>query len=187
MHECTRLERLVRLSVMLACLCAVLPLRAVAGDLEPPGPPSPTMRTLDSLGFDCPADKSANQTNLLYTFMTNVGGFDTGFSISNTGLDPFGTALPACPNNVCECVLNFYGGGNSIPVHTPGIPPGATHTDLVSVRVPGFTGYMIATCNFPYAHGFAFISDVGARNLAMGYLATVICGDRNSTAMGPGR
>jgi len=33
---------------------------------------------------------------------------------------------------------------------------------------------MIAVCNFQYAHGFAFISDVGARNLAMGYLALVV-------------
>jgi hypothetical protein len=33
---------------------------------------------------------------------------------------------------------------------------------------------MIAECNFQYAHGFAFISDVGARNLAMGYLAIII-------------
>ena len=33
---------------------------------------------------------------------------------------------------------------------------------------------MWAVCNFQFAHGFAFISDVGARNLAMGYLAVVI-------------
>ena len=34
---------------------------------------------------------------------------------------------------------------------------------------------MIANCNFQYAHGFAFVSDVGARNLAMGgYLALVL-------------
>ena len=39
---------------------------------------------------------------------------------------------------------------------------------------PNFQGYMFAVCNFQYAHGFAFISDVGARNLAMGYLALVI-------------
>ena len=38
----------------------------------------------------------------------------------------------------------------------------------------GFTGYMIARCNFQWAHGFAFISDIGARNLAMGYLPLVI-------------
>jgi hypothetical protein len=33
---------------------------------------------------------------------------------------------------------------------------------------------MIATCSFQFAHGFAFISDIGARNLAMGYLALII-------------
>ena len=47
---------------------------------------------------------------------------------------------------------------------------------------------MIAVCNFQYAHGFAFISDVGARNLAMGYLAVVLpdpgTGARTATPMG---
>jgi hypothetical protein len=33
---------------------------------------------------------------------------------------------------------------------------------------------MIAVCRFQYAHGFAFVSDLGARNLAMGYLALII-------------
>jgi hypothetical protein len=33
---------------------------------------------------------------------------------------------------------------------------------------------MFAQCNFQFAHGFAFISDLGARNLAMGYLALVV-------------
>jgi hypothetical protein len=46
----------------------------------------------------------------------------------------------------------------------------------------GFTGYMIAVCRFQYAHGFAFVSDLGARNLAMGYLALVIPDPTSSTA-----
>jgi hypothetical protein len=33
---------------------------------------------------------------------------------------------------------------------------------------------MIAVCNFQYAHGFAFVSDLGAQKLAMGYLAVVL-------------
>jgi len=33
---------------------------------------------------------------------------------------------------------------------------------------------MIAQCRFQYAHGFAFVSDLGARNIAMGYLALII-------------
>ena len=39
---------------------------------------------------------------------------------------------------------------------------------------PNFQGYIIAVCNFQFAHGFAFISDLGARNLAMGYLGLVL-------------
>jgi hypothetical protein len=40
---------------------------------------------------------------------------------------------------------------------------------------------MIAVCNFQYAHGFAFISDIGARNIAMGYLAVVLNDPRANT------
>jgi hypothetical protein len=36
---------------------------------------------------------------------------------------------------------------------------------------PGFQGYIIAVAQFQYCHAFAFISDVGARRLAEGYLA----------------
>ncbi|MGQ9918783.1 MAG: hypothetical protein ACUVS7_15350, partial [Bryobacteraceae bacterium] len=40
--------------------------------------------------------------------------------------------------------------------------------------VPGFTGYVIARCNFQYAHGYAFISDLGANKFAQGYIALII-------------
>jgi hypothetical protein len=52
--------------------------------------------------------------------------------------------------------------------------PGTTSATLASAIAPGFEGYIIAVCNFQLAHGFAFVSDVGARNLAMGYLALVV-------------
>jgi hypothetical protein len=39
---------------------------------------------------------------------------------------------------------------------------------------PGFEGYIIAQCAFQYAHGFAFITDVGAQKLAEGYLALIL-------------
>jgi hypothetical protein len=178
---------LLRFSVTLGLFCVAVPMRTLGGDLQPPGPPAPTMRTLDSLGFDCPTDKANNQTNLLYTYVVNVNGFDTGLTFSNTGSDPFGTVPPACPGNLCECVLNFYGSSAPMPFHTGAIAPGATYATLISTIAPGFAGYVIATCDFPYAHGFALITDVGARNLASGYLANVICSDRNSTAMGNGR
>ena len=46
--------------------------------------------------------------------------------------------------------------------------------NTISSMAPNFTGYVIAVCNFQFAHGFAFISDIGIRNISMGYLAVVL-------------
>jgi hypothetical protein len=109
------------------------------------------------------------RTNLLFPFVTNIAGFDTGLAISNTSTDPFGTAAQQGP-----CTLNFYGSNAPAAVTTAPIASGTTYTNLASLAAPNFQGYVIAVCNFQYAHGFAFVSDLGARNLAMGYLALVI-------------
>jgi hypothetical protein len=40
-------------------------------------------------------------------------------------------------------------------------------------------GYMIAKCRFPYAHGYAFISDRNLPSLgSSSYLAQVLCSKR---------
>jgi hypothetical protein len=136
------------------------------------------MRTLDSLGFDCPADVANNVTNLLYTFVSNIAGFDTGLAIANTSADPFGTAPQAG-----SCTLNFYGTNPpAMSVSTGNIVPGTTFVTLASTFAPGFQGYVIATCNFSYAHGFAFVNDIGLRVFATSYLATHICSDRKPNA-----
>jgi len=110
------------------------------------------------------------RTNLLYPYVTSQAGFDTGLAISNTSTDPFGTAAQAGP-----CTLYFYGTNAPASFTTPSsIASGTTYANLATTLAPNFTGYVIALCNFQYAHGFAFISDVGARNLAMGYLALII-------------
>jgi hypothetical protein len=110
------------------------------------------------------------RTILLYPYVTNIQGFDTGLAIANTSTDPFGTGAQAG-----SCDLNWYQGTNNPAKTNSGtIASGTVYTNLASTAVPGFNGYMIAVCNFQYAHGFAFVSDVGARNLAMGYLALVI-------------
>ena len=166
-------------ATLLSTLLASQPI--LAGSLQPPGPPAPTERTLESLGVDCPGDP-ANTTNLLFTFFTNQAGFDTGFSISNTASDPFGTA-----GQTAACTIHFYGANAPLPFPTGNIAPGVTFVNLASVVAPNFQGYAIVTCNFAFAHGFAFVSDVGARNLAMGYLAQVVCSDRRPNAMGSGR
>jgi hypothetical protein len=120
------------------------------------------------------------QTALLFPFVTSAGGFDTGIAIANTTTDPFGTR-----NQSGTCTLNFYGASpNPTPFTTASVATGTVYSDLVSARAgQNFTGYMIALCNFQLAHGFAFVSDIGARNLAMGYLALVlpdIDDDRNN-------
>ncbi len=116
---------------------------------------------------------SSTKSYIMFPFLTNQAGFDTGFSIANTTSDPFGTT-PAAG----ACTLNFFGAFAPAAINTGNIAAGTTYTSLVSSAAPNFQGYMVASCNFPLAHGFAFISDLGARNLAMGYLPFNICSPR---------
>jgi hypothetical protein len=118
------------------------------------------------------------QTVLLYPFVTNQAGFDTGLAIANTTTDPFGTRTQSG-----SCTLNFYGASAPPAVNTGNIATGTVYVTLASTAASGFQGYMIAVCNFQLAHGFAFVSDIGARNLAMGYLALILpdgTGSRNN-------
>ena len=132
------------------------------------------------------------RTSLLFPFVSNQAGFDTGMAISNTSKDPFGTA-----NQSGTCTLNYYGntnGGAAPPAQTSNVVPAGEHLvatlsgggNFGVTATPGFQGYIIAVCQFQYAHGFAFISDVGAQRLAQGYLALVINGgqSRDSTKTG---
>jgi len=123
-------------------------------------------------------------TVLLYPFVTNQAGFDTGFSIANTTRDPFGTTAQAG-----TCTLNYYGGttggGAAPPAQTSAIvASGQTIVWTLSggnaavniTGTPGFQGYIIAICQFQFAHGFAFITDGfgGVPAIAEGYLALII-------------
>jgi len=114
---------------------------------------------------------SACRTNLLFPFVTNQGGFDTGLAIANTSADPFGTSPQSG-----TCTWNFFGDNAPASVDTGVVAGGTVLAAVVSdpLMAPGFQGYVIAVCNFEFAHGFAFVSDVGARNLAMGYLALIL-------------
>lgn len=123
-------------------------------------------------------------TNLLFVFLTNQAGFDSGIAISNTSVDPFGTVPQSGP-----CRLNYYGettGGGAAPAAQTSavVPAGKQLTAVLSTggnygiaATPGFQGYMIAQCQFQYAHGFAFISDVGANRVSEAYLALVLDGN----------
>ncbi|NDJ15086.1 MAG: hypothetical protein EBY17_28515 [Acidobacteriia bacterium] len=115
-------------------------------------------------------------TSLLFPFVTNQLGFDTGMAISNTSSDPFGTSGATAQAGTCS--LNFYGSGAPTPanVTTPNVPTGTVYTQVLSGVAAGFQGYVIAQCTFQYAHGFAFITNgVGVNGgLSQGYLAGVI-------------
>jgi hypothetical protein len=125
-------------------------------------------------------------TSLLFPFVTNQLGFDTGLAIANTSTDPFGTS--GATAQAGTCTLNFYGSGAPSPanVATASVPSGTVYTAALSGVAAGFQGYIIAQCQFQFAHGFAFITDgVGASGgLSQGYLAGVIP-DTNQIARGP--
>jgi hypothetical protein len=111
-------------------------------------------------------------TNLLFPFVTNQAGFDTGIAIASTSQDPFGTSLQSG-----TCTLNFYGSGAPAAFTTPTVTAGTVYTTLASSVSAGFQGYMIAQCKFQYGHGFAFITDGfggPGRGLSEGYLPLII-------------
>jgi hypothetical protein len=132
-------------------------------------------------------------TNLLFPFVTARAGFDTGIAISNTTLDnskdlPGGTDKKPFNTKTQSgaCTLYYFGDkddGTSLakPVQSSGVIAGGKQLVYTLFgggagidATPGFQGYIIVTCNFQLAHGFAFISDLGAQKLAMGYLPLII-------------
>jgi hypothetical protein len=134
-------------------------------------------------------------TNLLFPYVTNWAGFDTGIAIANTSEDPFAT--PSDRLQAGRCALNYYGRlANGNPPATTReqtdreVAAGETITLVLSSGGglglrgnPNFQGYIIAQCDFRFAHGFAFITDgpIGQARVAEGYLALVLDGaDENS-------
>jgi len=128
------------------------------------------------------------ETNLLFPFVTNYPpNFDTGFAVSNTSMDPFaGSREQEGP-----CHIYYYGtvdndAANDLPPvdDTATVPSGkfitwslsggGANPDYLIDAAAGFAGYVIVKCDFQYAHGYAFISDLGATQFAQGYIALVM-------------
>jgi hypothetical protein len=109
-------------------------------------------------------------THLLFPFVTNQAGFDTGMAIANTSMDQYGTST-----QTGTCTFNFFGTAAPAAVTTAAaVDPGTVYTNLTSVLAPGFQGYVIVDCQFQYAHGFAFITQIGTFLGTEGYLALII-------------
>ena len=128
------------------------------------------------------------QTTLLYPFVTGAAGFDTGIAVANTSMDPFktvaqtgsctlygyGVTVAAAGNTAtqpvvagCDGISNPLPGTNCFPI----VNSGQVGTVLASATLTNFQGYVIAICNFQYAHGYAAVTDLGIRNLWSSYLA----------------
>jgi len=140
-----RLKDMVKLAgiVSLAYVCLTIVL--------PPGVSGYKSRYGQArVNSDCP-NNPPNTTNLLFKFVTNQAGFDTGLAIANTGLDPIYKTV----GTTGTCTLYFYGDGPSAGTSlvTPPIAPGSVYTTTVSNVAAGLQGYIIATCNFSYAEG----------------------------------
>ena len=117
---------------------------------------------------------SACSTSLLFPFVSNQLGFDVGIVIANTSSDP--TNLVKL-NQTGTCSLSFYGAGAPATAASTGaVAAGRVYVGLLSEVAPGFQGYMVAKCDFQYAHGYAYISyGLGtSAGVASGYLANVI-------------
>jgi len=140
--------------------------------------------------------------NLLFPYVTQAPGYDTGIAIANTTADPYGTT-----NQFGSVQMWYYGtltNGGAAPgtqctnTASPGTCPGTTTVGAGQVltytlyngsaqwgldnRGAGFTGYMIAQAQFQYCHAFAFIGGLGGgpavnsstNGLSEGYLALVL-------------
>jgi hypothetical protein len=129
------------------------------------------------------------KTRLLFPFVANQMGFDTGIVITNTGLDPFGTT-----GKSGTATVYYYGsmdsGGAPPPSQTSAsIAPGKSLAFAISQGgVPGatssaqgFQGYIVVVCDFPFGHGHYFISDLGMQKMAWGGEALVLPPTRDPT------
>ena len=125
-------------------------------------------------------------TTLLFPFVTNQADYDTGIVISNTSQDTFGT-----PESAGSCEVFFHGsmlGGGAAPdsYTSDSIAAGEHLFVQLSSEAAGFQGYLMARCDFQFAHGAAFLTNgfgAGVPTLGRGYLALVVPVEHGNRSM----
>jgi hypothetical protein len=134
-------------------------------------------------------------TTLLFPWVVDVPGFDTGVIINNTTQDyTNAAALPtsvliAPPNfpfvtpttpEAGTCTLYYFPSNEAPALYqtSPMLSTGQTWSWIQSSSpFAGLTGYMMARCNFQFGHGYAAIgqgTSVGSLNFTEAYLGLVI-------------
>ena len=98
-------------------------------------------------------------TTLLFPFVTNQLGFNTGLVITNAS------------DGKGYCTIDYSGPDAPDDMKTPEqVEGGGQWINLLSNIAADFQGFVTASCEFRDAYGFAFITDADL-NLAQGYLA----------------
>ena len=103
-------------------------------------------------------------TTLLFPYVTNQQGYDTGLVITNAS------------EGKGDCTIEYSGAlsdGSDAPDDRKTAEPiagGGQWVKLLSYIAAEFQGFLKVSCKFRDAHGFAFITD-GDATLAQGYLA----------------
>ena len=103
-------------------------------------------------------------TTLLFPYVTNQQGYDTGLVITNAS------------EGKGDCTIKYSGAlsdGSDAPDERKTAEPiagGGQWVKLLSHIAAEFQGFLNVSCEFRDAHGFAFITD-GDATLAQGYLA----------------
>jgi hypothetical protein len=122
------------------------------------------------------------RTVLLFQFITSVPGFDTGIAVTNTTWD---SPVFNTPGQSGKCRAYFFQPGVTVPpLESPVLPPGGQWLWTLWSYKPNFQGYMLVSCDFQYAYGYAFISDLGFSGpdrFAQSYQALVLS-DRTRSA-----
>ena len=100
-------------------------------------------------------------TSLVFPFVTNMHGYDTGIALTNTSVADG------------SCTVDYSGTADDDMVD---VMAESTATFGLSAMEPGFQGYIEMTCNFRNGKGFAFISNgfgsMGGPTAAQGYLVS---------------
>jgi hypothetical protein len=110
--------------------------------------------------FTATVSVTACTTRLLFPFVTNMAGFDTGVYLLNGGQSESSNS-----GQIGSCTVRFFNGSTSgtTAVKAATLPsqgPGQSFSFTVSdptLGLPGFQGYVIANCPFQYAYGLAYI------------------------------
>lgn len=156
---------------------------SLAGFASPAYPGYSSTATYTSTTADTNGLLTACATTILFPYVTNAGGFDTGIAITNASAGLSGGAYSATAT-AQNGSFSMYFYGTNAPSTNPyvgGIVSGGTVGTpfLLSSVAPGFDGYAIVTANFQEAHGFALITN---GTITEGYLGIITNTGNSATA-----